>query len=69
MAGLPCNVDAERFVLGSLFLDETHWPSVAGILAADDFSLEKHRRIYKRIAGIHESGGSISRFTTATARA
>jgi replicative DNA helicase len=64
---LPCNIDAERFILGSILLDETRYPEVAGIIGADDFSLEKHRRIYRRMADVQLSGESIDRVTVANA--
>ena len=37
--GLPTNVDAERFVLGSILLDDSLYIQAAGTLEADDFSL------------------------------
>jgi hypothetical protein len=61
--GLPCNVDAERFVLGSILLDDDFWVHAAGTLAPDDFSLEKHRRIFKRMAGLNARGEKIDRVT------
>ncbi|NJO24221.1 MAG: hypothetical protein HC868_16520 [Sphingomonadales bacterium] len=42
--GLPVNVEAERFVFGSILLDDSLFPQVAGALDAEDFSVEKHRR-------------------------
>jgi hypothetical protein len=46
---LPANLDAERFVLGSIVLNDTIYPQVEGAIGPDDFSLEKHRRIYARM--------------------
>ena len=63
--GLPSNLDAERFVLGAIMRDETYFVQVAGGLEADDFSLEKHRRIFGRMADIAERGESIDRVTVA----
>jgi replicative DNA helicase len=63
--GLPCNLDAERFVLGSILLDDAQFIQVAGILEADDFSLEKHRRIFHRMADLNERGERIDRVTLA----
>ena len=48
--GLPANVDAERFVLGAILMDDSNFVSVAGTLDLEDFSLEKHRRIFLRMA-------------------
>ncbi len=63
--GLPANLDAERFVLGSILLDDSYFIQTAGALQADDFSLEKHRRIFSRMAEIHERGEKIDRVTVA----
>ena len=63
--GLPTNVDAERFVLGSILLDDTLYVQAAGTLEADDFSLEKHRRIFKRMGELQDRGEKIDRITVA----
>lgn len=63
--GLPCNLDAERLVLGSVLLDDTRYIDAAAALEADDFSLEKHRRIFHRMAEIYERGEKIDRVTVA----
>ena len=36
--GLPTNLDAERFVLGSILLDDGLYIAAAGTLEPDDFS-------------------------------
>ncbi len=63
--GLPSNVDAERFVLGSILLDDSAFVDVAGVLVADDFALEKHRKIFARMMEIHERSERIDRVTIA----
>jgi replicative DNA helicase len=63
--GLPTNPDAERFVLGSIMLDDTFYVQAAGTLEGDDFSLEKHRRIFKRMSELYERGEKIDRVTIA----
>jgi replicative DNA helicase len=63
--GLPTNVDAERFVLGSILLDDALYVQAAGTLEAEDFSLEKHRRIFKRMGELQERGEKIDRITVA----
>ena len=63
--GLPCNLDAERFVLGSIMMDDSQYIQVAGSLEADDFMLEKHRRIFKRMGELYEQGARIDRVTIA----
>jgi replicative DNA helicase len=63
--GLPTNIDAERFVLGSILLDDALYIQSAGTLEADDFSLEKHRRVFKRMGELQERGERIDRITVA----
>lgn len=61
--GLPANTDAERLVLGSILLDETVYVQVADALSPDDFSLESHRLIFERMAGLHARAEHIDRLT------
>jgi replicative DNA helicase len=63
--GLPTNVDAERFVLGSILLDDSLYVQAAGTLEPEDFSLEKHRRIFKRMGELQTRGEKIDRITVA----
>jgi len=63
--GLPVNVDAERFVLGSILLDDNLYIQAAGLLAPEDFSLEKHRRIFRRMGELNDRGERIDRITVA----
>ena len=63
--GLPSNVDAERFVLGCVMLDDAAFVGVAGTLGAEDFSLEKHRKIFVRMLQINDRGERIDRVTIA----
>ena len=58
-------MDAERFVLGSILLDDSFFVQAAGSLEAEDFSLEKHRRIFKRMGDLHERDERIDRITVA----
>lgn len=64
--GLPCDLAAERFVLGSVLLNGERLSEVAGTVTADDFSLESHRRIYGRILQLAEIGKKIDHFTVAS---
>lgn len=64
---LPCNLDAERFVLGSILLDDLCYPEAAAGLTVDDFSLESHRRTFRRMADVKRAGGTIDRVTVANA--
>src|ERR1700680_4653150 len=63
--GLPVNLDAERFVLGAILMDDALYIQVAGSLEAEDFSLEKHRRIFLRMGELYERGERIDRVTVA----
>ena len=63
--GLPANLDAERFVLGAILIDDALYIQVAGTIEADDFSLEKHRRIFLRMGELYERSERIDRVTVA----
>ncbi|HEY7210594.1 MAG TPA: replicative DNA helicase [Bryobacteraceae bacterium] len=62
---LPDNLDAERFVLGAIMSTEAAFLQAAGLLSPDDFSLEKHKRIFLRMSDLHERGEKIDRVTLA----
>ena len=63
--GMPANIAAEQFVLGSILLDEegTVFPQVAGALTDSDFNIEKHRRIFLRMGELHGRGERIEYLT------
>src|SRR5579885_2794327 len=63
--GLSSNVDAERYVLGSVLMNDSVYLQVAGSLDSDDFSLEKHRRIFARMKDLYDRGERIDRVTLA----
>ena len=63
--GLPSSVDTERLVLGSILLDDAAFIDVAGQLKLEDFCLDKHRRIYRRMLELNERGERIDRITLA----
>src|SRR6516165_10688129 len=63
--GLPTNVDAERLVLGSILLDDSFYIQAAGTLEPDDFSLDNHRRVFKRMGELQQRGEKIDRVTVA----
>ena len=65
--GMPTNVDAERFVLGSILLDEAVLHVVRPLLSPEEFSLEKHRRIWRRACELYDGGGHVDRITIANA--
>ena len=64
--GLPSNIEAEQFVLGSVLLyhdGETIFPEVAAKLSVGDFHIEKHRRIFLRMADLHSRREKIEYLT------
>ena len=63
--GLPVNLDAERFVLGAILMDDSLYIQVAGALETEDFSLEKHRRIFLRMGELYARAERIDRVTVA----
>ena len=63
--GLPSNIDAERFVLGAILMDPANYIQVAGSVDTEDFTLEKHKRIWLRMTEIYARGESIDRVTVA----
>ena len=65
MMTLPSNETAERFVLGSVLSDDTFFDQGAGTLEPDDFTLEKHRRIFRRMVQIHARYEKIDPVTVA----
>jgi len=45
----PANLDAEKAVLGGILLDNHAYIESAESLAPEDFSIDSHRRIYRRM--------------------
>jgi hypothetical protein len=63
---LPANEDAERFVLGSMLLDaERHLATVRAELQPEDFILDKHKRIFRRVLELDRDGKKVDRVTVA----
>jgi replicative DNA helicase len=63
--GLPVNVEAEKVCLGAIMLSDSRWDEVRAIIGPDDFMLEKHRRIFRRMDDLRTAGKSIDRITVA----
>ena len=57
--GLPCNIDAEKTILGAVLLDNAALKEISISLEADDFFLDSHRRIWQRMADLYTSGRPI----------
>jgi replicative DNA helicase len=61
--GLPSNVYAERMVLGTVLMNDERFVDVAAALQPDDFSLDKHRRIFRRMLELHNRQEKIDHVT------
>jgi len=58
-AGLPANVDAEKTILGAILLDNAAHAEAAGVIKADDFSLDSHRRIFLRMSELMDASRAV----------
>jgi replicative DNA helicase len=58
---MPSNADAERFVLGTMLLNESFWPDAAAVLKPGDFATETHQRIFRRMGDLYDRGEHIDR--------
>ena len=63
--GLPASVETEKLILGSILLDGSRYADICRKLMDDDFALEKHRRIFQRMADLDERCVPIDRVTLA----
>jgi replicative DNA helicase len=63
--GMPANIEAEKFILGSVLLNDARFIEIAGTIMQDDFALETHRRIFRRMTELHGRGERIDRVTLA----
>lgn len=63
--GLPANANAEKLILGSILLNDAIYDQVVTVIEVEDFSLEKHRRIFARMADLKSNGRSIDTVTVA----
>ena len=61
--GMPASSDAERSILGAILLDDGHIKETIEGLDESDFSLESHRRIYRRMVELHQAGHAIDLVT------
>ena len=55
LVGLPCNLQAERTILGAVLLDNEAWVEVRSKLLPQDFSLDSHQRIALRMAQLNKA--------------
>ena len=60
---LPHNVDAEKSVLGSILVNNENYYSVVEILKQDDFYLEGHRIIFRKMSEIVDESKAVDLIT------
>lgn len=65
MKALPSSIETEKLVLGVLMMRESAYSEVTGVIGEDDFSLEKHRRIFARMVDLHSRNEKTDRITVA----
>lgn len=63
--GLPCNEEAEKYVLGAIVVDSAKFPVVAQILEEEDFFSASHRQIFAAMTALNQRDESIDRITLA----
>lgn len=63
----PHSIEAEQAVLGALLIDATAWDKVAGLLRADEFYNDQHRRIFKCIEYLSRNNKAVDALTVAEA--
>ncbi len=64
-AGLPANLDAEKTILGAILLDNAAFFEASEQLAAADFSLDSHGRIFSRMAELMAASRAVDIVTLA----
>ncbi len=63
--GLPAAVEVEKLVLGSVLINDATFIQAGGLLRPEDFSIEKHQRIFTTMRELYERGERIDRITLA----
>ena len=63
----PHSVEAEQSVLGGLLLDNPAWDRIGDLIADSDFYRDEHRRIYRQIVRLLETGKPADAVTVAEA--
>ena len=60
---MPVSIEAEQAVLGSIIIKPETFDTVGGILSAEDFYLDDHKRIYKAISSMYTGSKVIDPIT------
>ena len=63
--GLPCDIQAEKTILGAILLDNAAFDEASETLGKEDFSLDSHQRIYARIVDLREANQTVDLVTLA----
>ena len=63
--GLPASEDAERMLLAAVLCDPEKFPHISAAITRDDFSLERHGKMYAAMLRLYEAGTSITTFALA----
>jgi replicative DNA helicase len=64
---LPANLEAEKAVLGTVLGYPEAYGNIGHLLAADDFTIERHRRIWHTVQTLWESAIPVTMTTVASA--
>ncbi|MFN7992746.1 MAG: AAA family ATPase [Bryobacteraceae bacterium] len=64
--GLPSDVDAERLVLGAVLVNDSRWPELSELIP-EDFTVERHRQVFKVMCNLRVCNSQIDRVTMAEA--
>lgn len=67
--GMPCSLEAERTILGAIFLDNNAFTEASEIISADDFMLTAHQRVFRLMGTMIAEGGVVDIVTLANALA
>ncbi|MGA2259862.1 MAG: replicative DNA helicase [Acidobacteriota bacterium] len=60
---LPCNLEAERSILGAILIDDKAIHTAVETLRKEDFYLESHRRIFEKMFALTADGTAIDLVT------
>ena len=61
----PASLAAETAILGAILLNNGHYQQAAGLIAAADFFLDSHRRLFMRMGELMTEGKSVDIVTLA----
>lgn len=59
----PHNIEAEQSVLGAILLDNEVYSNIEGLLTAEHFYKESHRKVFKGIERLHRRGDQMDLIT------